>query len=294
VRATAVVLDGLSRRKDNPGLVAPLVRWLLAARRNGRWDTTHENAMALEALVAYYRTFESEAPRMTTTVSIGSAPVGTAAFNGRSTTAQRVEISMPALVKALTSATPAAPATLSIARTGTGRVYYTARMQSLAPEPPEAVDRGFRVERRYEPYVKDGTGPASTSFSAGDLVRVTVAVTIRGEGRYLALTDPLPAGFEPIDASFNTTARDLAREATRGSEDNDWWSWWQRGGFDHVEKHDDRVLAFATRLKSGRHEFSYLVRATTAGTFGVGGARLEAMYAPELEGKSQTASVTVK
>ena len=28
------------------------MRWLLAARTNVRWDTTHENAMALEALVA--------------------------------------------------------------------------------------------------------------------------------------------------------------------------------------------------------------------------------------------------
>ena len=291
VRATAVVLDGLSRRKDESTLVAPLVRWLLAARTNGRWGTTHENATALEALVAYYRAFEAEIPRMTTTVSVGSRSIGTAAFNGRSTTAQQVVMAMPALAVALASTTPP---TLSISRSGTGRVYYTARMQSLSPEPPAAVDRGFRVERRYEPYVKDGTALASTSFSAGDLIRVTVAVTIRGEGRYLALTDPLPAGFEPIDALLHTTARDLALEATRGNDDEDWWALWRRGGFDHVEKHDDRVLAFATRLGSGRHEFSYLVRATTAGTFGVGGARLEAMYAPELEGKSQAATITVK
>ena len=293
VRATAVVLDGLSRRKDDPALVAPLVRWLLAARTNGRWDTTHENAMALEALVAYYRVFEAQAPLMKATVSVGSTTIGTAAFSGRSTTARQVEMPMPALLQALTSATPA---TLSISRTGTGRVYYTARVRSSAPEPPEAVDRGFQVERRYEPYVKDAAGPATATFSTGDLVRVTVVVTIRGEGRYLALTDPLPAGFEPIDAWFNTTARDLALDATRSDPegDDDWRSWWRRGGFDHVEKHDDRVIAFATRLGSGRHEFSYLVRATTAGTFGVGGARLEAMYAPELEGKSQAATVTVK
>jgi alpha-2-macroglobulin len=292
VRATAVVLDGLSRRKDDPTFVAPLVRWLLAARTNSRWGTTHENAMALEALVAYYRVFESEVPRMTTTVRVGGATVGTAAFNGRSTTAQQVHMSMPALLKALTSTTSS---TLSISRTGTGRVYYTARVQSLVPDPPEAVDRGFHVERRYEPYAKTGTGQASTtSFSTGDLVRVTVAVTIRGEGRYLALTDPLPAGFEPIEAWFNTTARDLAREATRTSGDDDWRSWWRGGYFDHVEKHDDHVVAFATSLGSGRHEFSYLVRATTAGTFGVGGARLEAMYAPELEGRSQAQTITVK
>ena len=53
-------------------------------------------------------------------------------------------------------------------------------------------------------------------------------------------------------------------------------------------------IAFATRLASGRHEFSYLVRATTAGTFQAAGARVEAMYAPELGGRSQAATVTVK
>jgi uncharacterized protein YfaS (alpha-2-macroglobulin family) len=69
---------------------------------------------------------------------------------------------------------------------------------------------------------------------------------------------------------------------------------WRRGDFDHVEEHDDRVLAFATRLGSGRHEFSDLVRATTAGTFTVPGARVEAMYEPALEGRSQAAAVTVR
>ena len=61
VRATGVVLDGLSRRRDDPVMVAPLVRWLLAARTNGRWGTTHENAMALEALVSYDRAFDRSA-----------------------------------------------------------------------------------------------------------------------------------------------------------------------------------------------------------------------------------------
>jgi hypothetical protein len=60
----------------------------------------------------------------------------------------------------------------------------------------------------------------------------------------------------------------------------------RRGGFDHVEKHDDRMVAYATRLSAGRHEISYLVRATTAGTFTAQGAWGEAMYAPEITGRS--------
>ena len=311
VRATGVVLEGLSRRKDDATFVAPLVRWLVAARTNGRWRTTHENAMALEALVAYYRAFENEVPRMTASVKLGSAIVGTAAFDGRTTTSQQVRMSMPDLLKQITAATSTP---LSISRAGTGRVYYTARVQSFVAEPPDAVDRGFLVERRYEPYVKDGVSAAAvessrpqaaavarsqpqaatTTFAPGDLISVKVTVTLRGEGRYLALTDPLPAGFEPLEGWFETTASDLARQATRTSAGDNWRSWLRDGGFDHVEKHDDRVVAFATRLGSGRHEFSYLVRATTAGTFGAGGARVEAMYAPELSGRSQAATVIVR
>ena len=294
VRATAVVLDGISRRRDDATLAAPLARWLVAARTNGRWGTTHENAMALEALVTYYRAFEQEEPRMTATVAVGSAVVGSAAFNGRSAEGRQLRVSMPDLLQQIAAAPSPA---LSISRAGTGRLYYTARIQYAAPEPPDAADRGFLVERRYERYDpddKDGTSPEMTSFSAGDLIRVTIAVTLRGEGRYLALADPLPAGVEPIESWFHTTSSDLAREATSAGAGNGWLSRWRRGGFDYVEKHDDRVLAFATRLGSGRHQLSYLVRATTAGTFGAQGARLEAMYAPELNGRSQAATIIVR
>ena len=290
VRATAVVLDGLSRRQDAVTPVAPLARWLLAARANGRWGSTHENAMALEALVAYYRAVETQVPRMTAAVTLGAVPIGTATFNGRSTTAQQIQVSMPDLQRQVAAAAP----TLSIVRAGTGRVHYTARLQYFAPAPAGADDRGVHVERRYEAYVKDGSSGATTSFTAGDVIRVTVGVTVRGEGRYLALTDPLPAGLEPLDDWSLTTESDLARQATRTGRGDDWRSLWRGGYFDHVEKHDDRIVAFATRLGSGLHEFSYLVRATTAGTFDAPGATVEAMYAPELGGRSPSAILTIK
>jgi uncharacterized protein YfaS (alpha-2-macroglobulin family) len=128
----------------------------------------------------------------------------------------------------------------------------------------------------------------------GDVIRVTVTVNLSAEGKFLAVDDRMPAGFEPIDESLSTTALDLAREATTNGAGQNFIAWWRRGGFDHVEKHDDRVLAFATRLSAGRHEFTYLVRATTAGTFTAAGARAEAMYAPEVTGRSAAAVVTIK
>jgi uncharacterized protein YfaS (alpha-2-macroglobulin family) len=38
----------------------------------------------------------------------------------------------------------------------------------------------------------------------------------------------------------------------------------------------------------------WLLRATTAGTFSAAGARVEAMYAPEVTGRSEAVTVTVK
>ncbi len=292
VRSSALVLEGLVRRGDDPRVVPGLVRGLLLARQNGRWRNTQENATALEALVGYYRKFEAEAPDFMATVSVGGRPTGTAAFRGRSSASQRVHIDMPDLLKQVAAGTEAE---LAISRAGTGRAYYTARLQYQPSTPLPVTDQGIRLERRYERVVEGAdASPASTTFAAGDLVRVTLAFTLPKERRYVAVTDPLAAGFEAVDGWFKTTAADLAKDASAQSGDDSWLARWRKGGFDFVDKYDDRVVLFATRLSEGRHEFSYVVRATTAGVFAAAGAWAEEMYAPEVNGRSAPATVTIK
>lgn len=79
-----------------------------------------------------------------------------------------------------------------------------------------------------------------------------------------------------------------------GGEPGDWTTWWQRGGFDHVERHDNRIELFATRLSEGRHSFSYVARATTAGTFRTAPAHAEEMYEPEVFGRTATAIIEIR
>ena len=74
----------------------------------------------------------------------------------------------------------------------------------------------------------------------------------------------------------------------------DEWAFWRRGGFDRVERHDDRALLFATRLSQGEHVFTYVVRATTSGTFRTAPTHVEEMYEPEVFGRTGTAVVTVR
>jgi uncharacterized protein YfaS (alpha-2-macroglobulin family) len=106
----------------------------------------------------------------------------------------------------------------------------------------------------------------------------------------------VPAGFEPVESWFATTASDVARVAAEedGAAKPNWRDVWRRGTFDHVERHDDRVLLFATRLAGGHHEFSYVVRATTAGTFQASPARVEEMYEPEVAGRTATQNLEIR
>jgi uncharacterized protein YfaS (alpha-2-macroglobulin family) len=290
-RSSAIVLDGLVRRRDDPVHVQRLVRGLLAARQNGRWGNTQENATALAALVSYYKAFEGEVPDMTATVALGSRAIGTATFRGRSSAPQQVTLAMPDLLRQVPAG---AERDLAISRAGAGRVFYSTRLQYSPLTPLDRTEQGMRLERTYERFVEDGNSPAATSFAAGDLIRVTLTLTLPQERRYVALTDPLPGGVEAVDAWFRTTASDLARDSSvvTNSETPGWW--FDRGGFDHVEKYDDRVVLFATRLGDGRHQFSYIVRATTSGTFRAAGATAEEMYAPEVKGRSAPATIEVK
>jgi alpha-2-macroglobulin len=280
----------------------PLVRWMMAARKDGRWGNTQENAHAMEALVAYYRRYESTTPDFSAIVRLGQEELARERFAGRSAESRSKDVP---LATVLSSGAAGAKRALTFTREGQGTLFYTARLRYTADSLfQEGLNAGFRIERRYEPYAEASAAslPASTSYKAGDLVRVTLTLRLTKERRFVAVTDPLPAGFEPVESWFQTTAGQLAGEQDRQStredgkdeDDESWTSLWRFGGFDHVERHDDRVELFATRLSEGVHVFSYIVRATTSGTFRTAPARAEEMYEPEVFGRTATSIVEVR
>jgi uncharacterized protein YfaS (alpha-2-macroglobulin family) len=293
VRSTAIVLNSLVKATAGAEEIRPFVRWMMTSRRNGRWGNTQENAYAMESLVAYYRRYESVVPDFTAVAMLGDETVAREQFKGRSTQSAVKELPMGQVV----AAAPAGSSRpLTFARDGAGTLFYTTRLRYASDELfQQGLDNGMRIERVFAPYVENGTRPAATSYKAGDLIRVTLTLRLTKERRFVAVTDPLPAGFEPLESWFATTARTMTTTQTDNDDaGSSWESWWQRGGFDHVERHDDRVELFATRLAEGRHTFTYVVRATTAGTFRTAPARAEEMYSPEIFGRTPTAVITVQ
>jgi uncharacterized protein YfaS (alpha-2-macroglobulin family) len=301
-RTTAIVLNSFVKAGVPDAPVRQMVRWLMTVRKDGRWGNTQENAHAMEALVNYYRKYEPEVPAFRAIAALGAQELAREEFKGRSAESVNKELPMSQL---LATAPAGTTRPLTFTREGSGTLFYSTRLRYAADTLfQDGLDAGLRIERRYEPFVETGSKPVSSTYKAGDLVRVTLTFRLTKERRFLAVTDPLPAGFEAVESWFASTAQQLAAQQDRQVssrsdvrepvDESDWESWWRNGGFDHIERHDDRVQLFANRLSEGVHEFSYIVRATTAGTFRTAPARGEEMYTPEIFGRTATATIEVK
>jgi uncharacterized protein YfaS (alpha-2-macroglobulin family) len=221
-------------------------------------------------------------------VTAGTQTLAREEFRGRSTVAKTKDVSMADLLK---SGTPGTQVPVVFSREGTGTLFYLQRLRYASTAMQmQRLDSGFEIERTYR---KHGEEAAMTSFDAGDLIEVTLHVRNTKERSFVAVSDPIPAGTEPVEAAFATTNAALREELQR-NESQSFWAWWERGGFDHFERHDDRVDVFATRLGEGDHEYKYLLRATTAGTFITAPAHAEEMYEPEVFGRTATSIVEIK
>lgn len=154
-----------------------------------------------------------------------------------------------------------------------GPVYYALQVKGQKKSPGQ-VDQGFWIRRTYH---RVGETLPRLDFTTGDLVVVRVTVSSRSHRHYVALEDPLPAGFEPVDLRFRTEDRSQST----------------RNDFDFLEQRDDRVFASSQEVEPGIHELTYLARATSVGRFTAPASYVEEMYAPSVHGRGATAVILV-
>jgi uncharacterized protein YfaS (alpha-2-macroglobulin family) len=152
----------------------------------------------------------------------------------------------------------------------------------------KAQNNGYTVERTY----LDSNGGALAKVKAGDIVTVQLVVNAKDMHKWIALVDRLPAGFEPLEAKLASGGAD-ADPAPKAARDP-WGSRWADVLWDHQDMRDDRVEWFADVMRPGRYTVTYRARATIAGTFFAAPAHVEAMYAPEVNGRSESTVVTVE
>jgi alpha-2-macroglobulin len=292
-RTEALYLWALLAQNPAHPLAAPLARGVLARRNAGGWRSTQESAYALLALDAYRRAQEADTPHFDAAVWFGRERLLTAGFEGPSAQPKARSIGMQEL-RGLSG-------NLVFEKQGTGSLFYEARL-AYAPErlPDAALERGFSLQRSLrrvdmaalseslEAPFDPGLSPAA--FAGGDLALVDVVVGAPGLRRYVVIEDPLPAGFEAVDASLATSspALDVNADPEREGRSGFASSWHRR------ELRDDRVLFFVDEMPAGLYRYRYLARATALGRFVVPPTRVHEMYQPEVFARSAASSLEIR
>ena len=284
-RTDAIVLDALITMAPGSDLIAKVVAGLLANRVRGRWNNVQENSFILLALNRYFAAFEATDPDFVARVWLGDLYAAQHEFSGRSTDRALTLVPMAELLAAGDS-------DLIVEKDGEGRLYYRLGLR-YAPDDLnlDPLDRGFVVQRSYEAIDDPGDvwldDEGVWHVLAGAQVRVNVTMVNDSRRTNMALVDPMPAGFESLNPALAVTGE---IETRRSGADSWWWWTW----YEHQNLRDDRAEAFASYLWAGTHEYSYVVRATTPGTFVVPPAKAEEIYAPEVFGRSGTDTVIVQ
>jgi hypothetical protein len=166
-----------------------------------------------------------------------------------------------------------------VEKSGTGVMYYGARMTYAPRQVLSPRDEGIAVLKRIESL----DGKPLEVVPPGSLVVVTVEVAVPQEALFVVVDDPLPAGLEGVNLEFQTESEEyrIVLEEEGPALLKTWWR-----GFNHFEMHDDRVLLFADSLPAGVHTHRYLARAVSFGRFLLPGTTAGEMYAPEVFGRS--------
>jgi len=285
VRSTAIILDALVRITPDDPLIPKVVRWLMLQRRPcpGQecvsWATTQETSNALIALVDYLIASGEMKADYTYRVLVDGIEVGRRVVNRRN-------LAVPGrFVVSLSELPPAAQHVVEIVRevgpgqSGQGSLYYSLSLRRYRPvEEARPSSRGLEVHRRYVPR---GKVRPTHQARIGDVIEVHLEIKVGQPVNYLVVEDPLPAGLEPIDTSLQTTGRSYRT----GQQKSEWV---------HIELRDEKVVLFATYLRPGTYTYTYLARATTAGTFHALPMQAYPMYDPDVWGRGSGDVFTVK
>ena len=281
-RTTAIVLKTLVDLTPKSELIPNVVRWLMVARRGDAWESTQETAWAVMGLTDWMSISGELKANYNYTVALNGNGIGDGKAGPdtlRDTQTLTVDVK-----KLLTDQVNK----LAVQRgDGNGALYYTATLS--VNQPVEAIAptaRGLSFTRTYLL-----NGKPVNSAQVGDLLTVSLDISIPHNLYYVVINDPIPAGTEAVDTSLRTTTQIGQTPQLDRVDANYGWGWWW---FSDTQLRTDKVVLSARYLPAGTYHYVYQVRATTAGTYRVIPPNGQEFYFPEVFGRGVGSLFTVK
>ncbi len=268
VRATAMTLAALLDADPASPLVDPLAAGLLSARSDaGSWQTTQDDVWSLVALARYAK--RVPAGDSTATIMVDDKQVSRKRLVGRSPSVTTLRLDRVAGDR------------ISVAVDHGAKV--SVRVAAARRDTGAAASAGYAIARDYV----DPHGKQATTFKAGDLLTVEVEIDASAKHSWVAVVDPLPAGFEIVNDKLATSG------AGDDAPSDPWDARWNAPTWSYQELRDDSARWFADELPAGHYHLTYQVRATIAGSFTAPPASVEAMYEPDVHGRSAATAISI-
>ncbi|MBW4665238.1 MAG: Ig-like domain-containing protein [Chroococcus sp. CMT-3BRIN-NPC107] len=276
--AQAQVLRLFVAQKSSPEVLDRVLQGLLSLRREGAWSTTYDNAEALTALVEYSQ-IQPQPQNLKATVQLANKQLGQAQL-----TKDRLSLDVQVPIAKL----PRGKHDLLLKKSGKGLLHYLiAYRYRLQGNQSGALNRlrvvreiravnNNQVLRRFGLY--DTKEPLKVS--TGQVFDIGLEITTDHPVNNIVITDPIPAGFEAVDTSFQTTTPYF-----QAGQDS-----WE---IDYKNIYSDRIVAYSNSYNAGVYTLHYLVRSVTPGTFIYPGAEVHLQYAPEEFGRSADSTLQV-
>jgi uncharacterized protein YfaS (alpha-2-macroglobulin family) len=286
VQTTAVCLQSLLEARGGFPGDEKAVAFLVGERKSsGHWRSTLENSSTLRTLQDFYRRYEKDTPDFRSTIVLEPGKtLATDSFRGRSLESKSRVFDLAEVFAGSTSAR------MTFRKEGKGRLYYSVAMSYSPPRNTTPASEGFEVEKTL---LNLNGEPITGPVKAGTRVVVMLKIRTPMDRTFVAINDPLPAGFEIVNTSFATEGREderKMRRIRRSPEERGYW--W--GSFFNNEKYDDRIYVYADFLSQGEHSYKYLVQATTPGKFIQPSTWVEMMYEPEVFGRTASSVINIE
>jgi alpha-2-macroglobulin len=275
-----------------------LVRQITQSRGSrDHWENTQENLYCLSALVDYSHEYEKDAPQLNVRASLGGESLGEGSFSA---------LRDPPLtwVRPNSANDASRQPELKIERTGTGRLYYAARLSfALKDSAAKATNAGIEVTREYS-VQRAGAWTLLASpaeVARGELVRVDLFVDVPAARNFVVVDDPVPGGLEPVNRDLATASTVDADAGEFQAAGGSFWfkySDWSEYGvalwdFYHRELKHDAARFYADYLPAGHYHLRYAAQAIASGEFASSPTKAEEMYDPDVYGKSLPGQLAV-
>ena len=259
-------LDPADPRKEG------LAEWLLLNKKLNQWKSTRATAEAIYALVHYMTHDKSLGVPEDVKVTVGGKTTDIAFAPERYT--GKNQLVLPG------AAIGPQTATVTVEKETKGFAFASATWQfSTEKAPAQGQGDFFTVSRTYFRRGAHGKEVLLTpladgaKLNVGDELEVHLSLRTKHAAEYVHLRDPRGAGFEPENAVSGYR--------------------WDLGAGYYQEVRDSGTNFFFDSLPVGEYPLVYRVRATMAGTFHVGPATVQSIYAPEFNAYSAGAALNV-